>query len=99
MKMIRSSRFRLQQLCLQANPYLPFQLPLLLLFIAKYREGRRSVSVEGSATSSSFQAMYKPINKDLKPHRPYLEVQNNGPDQAQGQLGVAICDVIVANIH
>lgn len=28
-----------------------------------------------------------------------LEVQDDGPDQAQGQLGVAVCDVIVPDVH
>lgn len=54
--------------------------------------------VEGSRTSSSSRHV-PTSNSDPKLQRPYLEVQNNGPDQAQGQLGVAICDVIIANIH
>lgn len=29
----------------------------------------------------------------------YLEVEDDGPDEPQGELGVAICDVIVADIH
>ena len=54
--------------------------------------------VKSRAISSSVQAMSK-LSTRTPDHRPYLEVQDNGPDQAEGQLGVAICDVVIANIH
>lgn len=35
-------------------------------------------------------------SKDGKTH---LKVQNDGPDQSQGQFWVAVCDVVIPNIY
>ena len=48
--------------------------------------------------SQGSEHSHKPLASNQK-QQTDLEVKDDGPDQTQGQLRVAVCDVIVPDVH